>query len=1523
MKYFVRTSLLLFLFLGFAVAAKAVTAGFKVDNSAGCGPLVVHFTNTSTGATSYSWNLGNGTTSSLKDVSGTYLTPGTYTATLVATGGGTSATYTMTITVYPAPLVSFHASDTSVCPGTTVSFTSTTSGGTPGPMTYIWNFGDGTLSTLATPTHAYSTPGYYRVTLSVTNSMGCVSTLSIPTYMHVFTPPSAKFTTATTHFCNPPGAAVFTNTSSGIPALSYAWQFGDGGTSTATSPTHSYSGAGSYNVKLVVTDGNGCTDSTVKTGGIIVGHITASFTLPTSVCVSSAAIFTNTSAPKPYVSTKWDFGDGGTSTTDPGVHAYTAAGIYTVTLIVFDGYCYDTVAHTIKINALPVSSFTQSTPQPCPPPTSIKFTGAVPPGTAVTWDFGDGGTGSGTPVTHVFTKGGVDTIKMTVFDPVTGCTNNISVIDTFYDMIFDIIDSPANGCTPLPVKFSVSAWTRQPSLPLHPYPYPFTSYTWNFGDGSPTSALPKPVHTYTAPGTYKAFVTVMTSNGCIFSDTVTILVGNPPVITAIATPTHVCYGKNVHIPTTIVSGPVDDYFWSFSNGIGTFTNSSGVLDIIFPVPGTFTCTVYATYHGCPGPPYVIPVSIIVDSPKAIINYKASCSPRDVVSFFDKSLGDDTHLWLFGDGTTSTIKNPVHTYPALGVYVVTLATYNATSGCRDTAKVTIDLRVPVFDFTADRLALCRDDTVTITPKIISGTADNFDWYLNGIITTIGEDPITHVLKTSLHATGFYTVQLVISDQIGCLDTLTKTNYLMVAKPVAHITAVPSTGCNPLPVTFTDASTDITGTTFTNFYWLFGDGGTASVTTITTTHTYTTGGTFSVNEIVTDNIGCKDTVYIPIIVYKANPSFYASNLNPCANDSIHFTNTTTGITGATWDFGDGITSTKISPWHTYRSAGTYTVKIAVTDIHGCTDTITSVNYIHANKPVASFNMSDSFSICPPIMVTFTNTSGSGAISYNWYFGDGGISTMFSPSNLYTKTGRDTVLLIATDANGCKDTMTRYMELFGYAGAFSYAPLTGCAPHLVHFKSMLSNVPNIIFDFADGIVSTKSSIDSIDHIYLNPGAYVPKLILSDNSGCENSSMGIDTIKVDAVFMGFTTEPSPACENVQLNLKDTSFSYFSKINSWFWTLSDGSTSTLEHPTIRYSKAGTYNISLKASDGWGCSDSGMRSIIVYPPPIITTSPDTVVCVTDSATLRGFGGVSYTWAAPATLSCTACNPTFANPLTATVYKVTGTDLHGCKNTNEVRVSLKTKTVSTGHGDTTICFGAIVQLWDSGATKFKWLPPAGLNDPTSGMPLASPDITTNYMIIAQIGSCIPDTNFIQVIVNPEPQVDAGPDQTIVAGASADIRASGSNIYKVSWSSDSTLSCKNCMTPKATPFQTTVYVIDVTSIAGCPNSDTVVINVYCDKSQIFLPNTFTPNGDGQNDVFYPRGRGISIVKSFRIYNRWGQLLFERNNIQLNDAANAWDGYYNGDYARPDVYVYVIDAVCNAGDNVNLKGDVTIIR
>jgi gliding motility-associated-like protein len=183
--------------------------------------------------------------------------------------------------------------------------------------------------------------------------------------------------------------------------------------------------------------------------------------------------------------------------------------------------------------------------------------------------------------------------------------------------------------------------------------------------------------------------------------------------------------------------------------------------------------------------------------------------------------------------------------------------------------------------------------------------------------------------------------------------------------------------------------------------------------------------------------------------------------------------------------------------------------------------------------------------------------------------------------------------------------------------------------------------------------------------------------------------------------------------------------------------------------------------------------------------------------------------------------------------------------------------------------------------------------------------------------------VNVVVWPLPFVDAGPDQRLLAGSVAQLSASGNLIDKLLWTPGNTISCDTCPAPLASMTVTTTYIIRASTIHGCLNYDTVIIHLYCDNSQLFIPNSFTPNGNGENDVFYPRGKGVSIIKSFRIYNRWGEMMFERSGIQLNDAGNAWDGTFNGGAPRADVYVWVIDALCDTGEPLFLKGDVTIIR
>jgi gliding motility-associated-like protein len=165
--------------------------------------------------------------------------------------------------------------------------------------------------------------------------------------------------------------------------------------------------------------------------------------------------------------------------------------------------------------------------------------------------------------------------------------------------------------------------------------------------------------------------------------------------------------------------------------------------------------------------------------------------------------------------------------------------------------------------------------------------------------------------------------------------------------------------------------------------------------------------------------------------------------------------------------------------------------------------------------------------------------------------------------------------------------------------------------------------------------------------------------------------------------------------------------------------------------------------------------------------------------------------------------------------------------------------------------------------------------------------------------------------------------VIAGSSVNLFAQTTNTDYYAWTPADELSCSDCSSPIATPKQTTTYKVTASNEYGCSADDDLTIFVTCDNSQIFVPNTFTPNGDGNNDRFYPQGKGVSTIQRFRIYNRWGQLVYDVQNIQTNQELQGWDGTYKNEALKPDVYVYIIDATCYSGAPMQIKGDVSLIR
>jgi PKD repeat protein len=323
---------------GTNAANQPPTANF----TSSCSALACSFTSTSSdpdgSITAYSWNFGDGATSTVQNPSHTYASGGTYTVTLTVTDnqGAQSAPTSRTVTVTAAnqsPTANF----TSSCSGLSCNFTSTSSDPDGSIASYAWTFGDGTTSTAQNPSHTYAAGGTYAVTLTVTDNQGAQSapTSKTVTVTAANQSPTANFTSSCSGLsCN------FTSTSSDPDGSisAYSWTFGDGATSTAQSPSHSYAAGGTYTVTLRVTDNQGAQSTTTSKSVTVTAPNqppTASFT---SSCSGLSCNFTSTSSdPDGSISAySWTFGDGATSTAQNPSHSYAAGGTYTVTLRVTD-----------------------------------------------------------------------------------------------------------------------------------------------------------------------------------------------------------------------------------------------------------------------------------------------------------------------------------------------------------------------------------------------------------------------------------------------------------------------------------------------------------------------------------------------------------------------------------------------------------------------------------------------------------------------------------------------------------------------------------------------------------------------------------------------------------------------------------------------------------------------------------------------------------------------------------------------------------------------------------------------------------------------------------------------------------------------------------------------------------------------------------------------------------------------------------------------------------------------------------
>lgn len=1467
-----------FLFLVIANWINAQTS----DKTEGCAPLQITFTGPPGHPTWY-FDFGDGASSVQKNPlpTNTYITPGTYTVTFSETPGGAVIGTPIIITVYTKPTYQITAtSPTKGCVPLTVSMNA--NGVAPLGViinSYSWVFGDGGSGAGNSVNHTYLSPGgVFDVSVRInTSSPTCDTTKVYSQYISASVPPVAAFVTTPDPAisCTAPLTVSFTNTSTSALPITYSWNLHNGPLDTSQTPAPiTYSSDGSYSVDLTVTDTNTCSRSTTKT--ITVGKPLASFTMPDTVCLNIPFTFTNNTSLGPSGNYLWTF-DLGTSSASSGAYqpliSFSTPGTHTVILTATapNGLCSDDSTATIFVEN-PSVTFTTTPTYSCSEPRAFQFTGTSTATVASwLWAFGDGTSSILQNPNHTFSIG--DSIYSKrgrkIFDntlsviTTSGCLATYTAKDTIHLVWARFQPDTAQGCAPLTVKFSDSSKTNTTA----PHNEPLVSWDYDFGDGTPHGTTKNPVHTYTAAGEYDVVLIATNSSGCKdTSYSIRINVGTQKTIDFTADKLSICPGETVNFThtTTDTAGITG---WNYqSNGemlsscfqddtpSMVFNDSAGLQDI----------TLTVDYNGC-----LTEVTkanyINVKGPIAHFDYLTTCgTTSDVVAFTDLSEDATSVSWDFGDLTTATTTGVfTHTYAATGDYQVILTASNGGSGCVD-SKDTATIHVKNIQ------ALFASDTTYCIgvnyPFDASPSIDVYGSCYRGYTWIFSEEtarPITSGIPTAsikFDSSGVQTIGLIVQDINGCVDTLIQS--IKVYSTPAIYTVSDAIICTPDTIQFTDIS--VQDTTIVKWAWTFGDGAIDSVQHPIHIYTSVPGASVVTTLTITDTIGCISTSTQNISIYDLTSTISTapSSPNVCLGTPITFSASDFTAQGSNlsynWDYKDGTTEPGNNLSHTFASAGTYIVKVYYTEVaSGCNDSTTKTVTVQ-DYPHAGYSTDvDGLSVlCNPQIINFTDTSTVGAYSM---------------------------------------PLTQIWD-FGNGGN----PVSGATPTFVFSK----------------------------------GTHLVKMTSATSNGCADDTT--KTFVVVGPAGDFDMDTTNICKGdvITFTIKDTV-----DVGSFTWDYGDGLTTNNVSPS-----AHTYNFIppsgqtvaklIVFGQGGVCPVSVQKDVFIHYVKAEfarNSGLDTAICFGEQMALNNNSSIlanSYEWTFGDNDSLSTVDSTVFNHLYDSIgtYDVTlavRSSLYGCVDTITKQVIVNPLPTVTAIGDS-VCLGDtafLAVLSPNPAYSYSWTPAAGLSDDSISNPYF-PGTTSglySYYVTATVNSTGCSAIDTVPVFVAEPLVDAVAYDTIVLGVVLTLPVDNQNGFvNFIWTPTSGLSCLTCSNPTVQPLEDITYSVFMADILGC-TSATSVFNIHI-HPEIFakLPTTFTPNGDGVNDIIYVEGWGIKDLISFEIYNRWGELVFKTSEI-----TEGWDGHYKGMLQNNDIYVYKVTALSFRETEMLTEGHINLMR
>ena len=1492
---------------------------------------------------SYTYNTTSTTILLNSAANGTITIPGlaagTYTniyVTLLACNS--SAIATLTIANPATPAIPTITGTLTICSGNSLSLLANTApaaGG--GAVTYSWIAPSGTLNnnaTLAIASSTISDAGAYTVRAT---QNGCVTAAASVT-VTVNQTPSTPVISSNSPVCNGNTLQMTGSSSTGT----YSWTgpgFSSPNTTQSPAITNaSLSDGGSYS--LIITN-TGCSSTPANTNVIV--NTTPNISTISSnsaICSGSTLNFSSTTDFTGSKSFAWSGPNNFTSILqNPSIINAPAAasGNYILTIKSTIGNCFSAATSTTAIiNPTPLIS------------------SAI--GTAQTDCFSANGfiSLSGFTANTIYQIQYIKNANPVTIINLTSSSEGVIIIPNLSAATFSNISATLGSCISNTIAQVILA-VPVPATPIASSNAPICdkvnnlnlfastttagvfNYSWT-GPGLYTSSQQNPVianASQAAAGTYNVIVSY---NNCVSASASTnVIIHSTPDAPIISSNSPICNTTTLNLKfSTSFVGKLN-YSWQGPNSFTSTTASPIINNTSISAAGYYKLRITSVTGNCSS---TMSQTMVVINPTPIISSIGIINPINCKS------------------STGSIQ-----LKGLIAGTVYQTSYNTSSGVFITAPITADVAgtVVITNLTAQTytmvqvtLAGCSTPGLPITltdPSIpaapspsIGGTSciggnlqllattstgiSTYKWsFPNGEVNT-NQNPL--IINANATNNGNYLVTVTQNNCESATGTLQVTMHQPPTVPgVSDVVLCINSSAKLL--------TAISGAGNTLNWYNNASGGIGSLTSFIPSTLVAGDKNYYVSQM--DNYGCasnRSTLLVtinPDAIAEFNPPVLAKcGIFIVGNSDIGLKQYPNNNSEYKWNVNNlYIGSGTIFPGYTIAENSNATIVLNAVSKFGCKDN-NSTHTLSSISPTSSFTASSNQN-CGSFSVQFTNTSITNAgFTYHWDFGNGKTFDGVAPGIINfleaPVSGTDINYKVVLTVNSICGSIssTQYVLVKSVPKVkFSISNIISCTNQKVIFINESSGATSYNWVFGDGATRTILTTETVQYTYTGntKATYITKLIATSANGCTGTTVG--NINVYPTPVVAVVANTVNCINSLVNFSG-SVQSTDPIKSSKWDISNGVSLPGTSMSYIFKTPGNYVVKYIATTINGCADTVYHPIQIKPAPVMNGGPDAVLCKGNSVVLNATSNTLFEWTPSLGLSCTNCAAPIASPITTTTYVLQGI-LNGCIATDTVIVTVAQPIKLLKSGGDTICIGQSVKFNITGAAKYKWTPVTGLSNAAIASPVANPIANTAYTVVGYDAyNCFTDTAFRKVTVGLLPIIGLGPDKVLATGTKYQLLSSviiNDPIISWQWTPAKYLDCATCHIAVASIKENISYILKATTNYGCIGADTINIKAFCENTQVFIPNAFTPDGDGVNDVLMIRATGIGIVKHFRIYNKWGKVVFEKNNFSPNDPKIGWDGRINGEMGFAEVYVYTAEVMCENGVSFIYKGNTTLIK